>query len=168
MGRSVDFLSNAQNVTFLDVSSMGMQFPYNPETEEYDEDGELEYDEFQGREDRENLIGEIQANFIKKYPSLEKVKDRWDGRETSIILENTFCEIGISEYCGLASLSIRPKGNEDSWYSDERTKAVLAAHWIDQVWSGMEKILDKEIPYYTRLNKLGSFSNGEGVYEKAA
>lgn len=163
MGRSVDYLSRAANVTFLDVSSMGMQYPYNPDTEEYDEDGELEYDEFMGREDWDNLIGEIQAEFASKYPSLNTSKE-WDGRETRIILENTFCEIGISEYCGLASLSIRVNDNLDN-YGDNKTQ--LAENWIDQVWDGMLKILDTNFGHYTRLNKQGSFSNGEGVYGKA-
>ena len=162
MGRSVDYLSNANGVTYFDVSSMGMQYPYNSETDEYDEEGELEYDEFMGREDWDTFVSEIQSTLIKKYPSLETVKNRWDGRETSIILENTFCEIGISEYCGLASLSIRQK--DDNYYLNED----LAAHWVDQVWDNMVKILRKEFSYYTNLYKQGTFSNGEGVYAKAA
>jgi len=50
-----------------------------------------------------NILSALKRN----YKSLNQPERRFDGNETRIILQNYFVEIGISEYCGCASLSIR-------------------------------------------------------------
>ena len=130
MGRSVDYLSHAQHVAYL----------------VYECEETCEWMWFQ-----EGLIESIR----KLCPSLVEVKDRWDGRETLIILENKLCEIGISSYFDLVSISIRT--NDHHWELDS-----LAQNWIDKIWPKLTEMLDK---HYETLNKVARASNGESFYE---
>lgn len=136
MSRSVDYLNNAEYVFY---------FPY-----ETDEDGQ---------EDWEFLVECIQEHIQKRLPSYSEC-DAWDGRETRIILENSFCEIGISEYCGLVSVSIRTK--ENLHYCPDLSG--LAGNHIMQIRESLEKALVQSGAVL--LTKLGTFSNGEAVFEK--
>jgi len=129
MGRSVSYLSNAEYKIFF-------EFP------DGDEDSWTD------------LIEDIKHAVTKVAPSLQKVRDMWDGRETRVILANNHAEVGLSEYCGLVSLSIRV-----SKYSNLES---LSRNWINQMWKPMViRLMHNGIKFY---NKDGSFSNGEGVY----
>lgn len=138
MGRSVNYLDNAEVVLF---------FPFD--CDEQDESYEWE-----------DLKLNLQCEIRAKLPSYYEVKDKWDNRETRIILENSLCIIGISEYCGLVSLSVAPKLN--SYYNDKQN---LALHHARQIKGTLEKVLhDLGLK---RLSKIGTFSNGEAVFELA-
>ncbi len=144
MGRSVNYLNNAEVVLF---------FPFDGGREE---DGE--YNEDLASLDWEDLMANLSSEIRAKLPSYYKV-DKWDNRETKIFLENNLCSIGISEYCGLCSLSVAPKNNEyDEWH--ER----FAIRHANQIEKTLRKVL--EDLGLTNLRKVGSMSNGEGVYEK--
>lgn len=147
MGRSVDYLSYAMFKTFIDYDG------------DFDvEDGTIDYGIAQENWQwfKEGLIERIQS----KLPSLDVPSPtRWDGDETIILLENKLCEIGLSEYCGLVSVSIRVNESKDYWQYRN-----IAERWIKQNWPTIEKVISDN---YTKLNKVGSFSNGEGVYELA-
>lgn len=154
MGRSTSYLSNASHVTFFNVGHFGYTSDFDddgneiPGTEHFDEvDSQMQWDD---------MIENVTSSLMKKYPSLEKCDD-WDDRETRIFLRNQHCEIGISEYGGLASISIRPVDNGDA-------QNAMAPAWIDSVWPRMQKIISENAgPCYA---KQGSFSNGEGIYSR--
>ena len=134
MGRSVAYLTNSMHEVYLDVS-------------DYDENG-WQWDD---------LMINLKSILKRKLPSLRETKE-WDGRETLIFLQNCLCEIGISEYAGLASLSIRVRPDIDD------NKKSLAENWINSVWSKIESLvadITGEV-----LVKEGSFSNGEGIFHK--
>lgn len=135
MSRSVDYLSGAQHIAYKHLDQL-----FDREIDETDWDF-LE----------EDLTDQLQ----QKFPSLE-VCDRWDDRETKIFLENEFCEVGISEYNGLVSISMRAKDEYDSWYGGP-DKRGLAAHWVDQAKNKFMALSD--------LVKVGTFSNGEAVFK---
>jgi hypothetical protein len=135
MGRSVSYLSNAQHITYL-----------NWECEEGTED--FAWDDL-----KESVI-----ECFSKFKTLSQpLNKKWDGRETSIILENAHSEVGISEYCGCVSISIRP-------IEDDYVKIGLATKWINLIWPKVLKELDKCFPT-SHLHRIGGFSNGESVYE---
>jgi hypothetical protein len=132
MGRSVAYLSNSLHEVYVDVS-------------EFDNDG-MDWDDW---------VENISAELRHKFPSLRKTEE-WDGRETRIFLDNLHCEIGVSEYSGLASISIRARQDIDS------NRVPIAENWIDLVWNNIEKVVqDFSGEVYV---KQGSFSNGEGVF----
>lgn len=136
MGRSVSYLSHAEHKIFFQYES------------EYEEDWR-------------DLIYTIKESINEVAPSLTSPsRDRWDGGDTQIILANDHAEIGISEYCGLVSLSIRVN-ETDQYYTGPNS---LSLRWIRQMWQPMIITMMKN--GMTFYNKNGSFSNGEGAYGK--
>lgn len=144
MGRSVDYLANAARVSYFDWPTL--------ETGS-DDDYEVEY------EDSRDVVEDIQQTIMNDFPEFSQC-DKWDGRETHIVLEGYGTEIGLSEYCGLATLSIRVDENwADLCDSEEYdTEHQRIQDWINQNWEEISK-------YWNRYRKVGTFSNGEGVYE---
>lgn len=129
MGRSVYVPSDAAIVAYIDVS-------------EYEEDFDFD-----------DLIDNIAYELKAKYPSFEPCK-AYIGREGYIFLSNMLVKVGISEYCGLASVFIVP----------EEEVNALALNFANKIEAGfIEAINNAAGPVY---KKIGSFSNGEGVFEK--
>lgn len=139
MGRSVDYLTNASHVAYIHV-------------EQYyqDEDDNTVFDEFVMDDTVENLVYAL----MEKYPSLQKVQDEWDGRETRIVLRNRLVEFGVSEYCGMLSVSVR---HYDSDYTSHLSG--LAENWIRR----NAETIDVTIGANSR--RIGGMSNGCSVYE---
>jgi len=129
MSRSVSYLNNSEFIIYFDNYSIEEEFEWS----DFEED--------------------IKYQLKQIAPSLEGLKEVWDSNEVKIIMENGFCEIGISDYCGLSSVSIRVHQN-----IEEQSLINLAINWI-------YKILPK-FKNLSKLRKLGTFSNGEGVYER--
>lgn len=150
MGRSVDYLNRAEKVNYFDWPTITV---YDEET-----DRDIETDEL---EEASYVIEDIQQYIISQFPDFTTCKS-WDGNETQIILEGYGLEIGLSEYCGLASLSVRVDdtfldycdSDEDV---DEQYKNCRA--WLDKNW-------DEATKFWNKYRKIGTFSNGEAVYEK--
>lgn len=142
MGRSVNYLSDATRVLYI-----------NYEIEYEDEDGQLVDDEFAFDDLKDNCISIIKELF----PSFEDA-DEYEDRETLIILENRIVEIGISEYCGLVSISARP-----NQYADEYGKRGLAQSFINKIWDKLQKELNN---YTTVLVRQGGLSDGTSIYAK--
>lgn len=130
MSRSVDYLRNASLVAYLSAH------------------------ELQDELDWEMFVEDIKEQIKSFAPSFTEC-DSWDGNETHIILENELAEIGIAEYCGLVSVSIRPKESEG--YYDEYDKTGLAENFIERIKPKFEKL--------GNLTKVGTFSNGEAIFE---
>jgi hypothetical protein len=148
MGRSVDYLKNATKVSYF-------QWPliesYNDETDEM-----IQTDEF---EEGYIVTEDIQESIISEFPDYDRSK-KWDGRETSIILSGYGTEIGLSEYCGLATLSIRINETELEYFEEHEYNEQYdkIEKWINENW-------DRISAGYNQYNKVGTFSNGESVYE---
>ena len=150
MGRSVDYLNRSERVNYFDWPTLSV---YDEET-----DRDVETDEL---EDAQYVIEHIQEYIRSIFPGFDPCS-RWDGNETHIILEGYGLEIGLSEYCGLASLSVRVDegpleySEDDEAYETDKKKAI---NWINENW-------DEATKYWNQYAKIGTFSNGEGVYEK--
>ena len=157
MGRSVNYHSQAQEKLYLHY-----EYPTGTVIDGDGNETEEEFDDFDGSY-WEDYVDYIIETLQEIAPSLTRSKDNeWQGNEVKKIAENNLCSVWISEYFGLVSLSFVPI--EDSYYSSNK-KEGLATHWIDQVF---EKIKNKFISQKSEvLNKIGNFSNGEGVFELA-
>jgi hypothetical protein len=151
MGRSVDYLNNAERVNYF---QWPLIWVYDEDT-----DQDVETEEYW---DASDVISDIQEYITDKYPGFDKCS-RWDGRETHIILEGYGVEIGLSEYCGLATLSVRVNEDELECYDlDDQdaydTDKQKALAWIRDNW-------DHASEHWNQYRKIGTFSNGESVYE---
>ena len=146
MGRSVSYLSDAEYVIYFT----------NEELNEMDDNNEHDY----GMEEMEwdYFMINLKSSICHKLKSYYECNE-YDGRETKIFLKNELAEIGISEYCGSYSLSIRAKEDE---YDD--SKENLGVHHCHQVRKTLEKALtDNGAKLF---NRVGTFSNGVGVFNR--
>ena len=90
-------------------------------------------------------------------PSLTECKPEWYDREVKKIAENNLTTVWISSYCGLVSISFVPV--DEGYWSGKNVRG-LSEHWIDQIVSKFKEVLPNT------LNKVGTFSNGESVFEQ--
>lgn len=132
MGRSISYLSNAQQVAYF-------------ETPEFIVDGETE----EGYYDFSDLIDAIRYHLQDKFPSLDEC-DRWEGGKDYVILENDFAHIAISGYGGVCSLSVAAKDYNS----------------LGERWARSINFMDAVGEMFDVYCKIGSFSNGEGVFER--
>jgi hypothetical protein len=151
MGRSVEYLRHALHVTYIHADC--------PDKVENDEGEMVDASDIDHESHWEWFSDTVLENIPNGIKSLDNIwrKRKFDGRETRIIFENRFCEIGLSEYCGLASISIRDKENTDY--------PGLAQAWVHKVWPRIVNNLHKVFGD-SMLIKQGTFSNGEGVYAR--
>lgn len=105
-------------------------------------------------DDYDELIEDFQQHLKFLYPSVEPADD-WIGNEDHVLAENRLARFGMSEYCGLVAYWIVPKEpHSGNWNLDH-----LADRWI-------ASIEDKFVAAFGELTKVGSMSNGEGVYRR--
>lgn len=150
MGRSVNYLNNAEYVIYFKADWINM-----------DDDNML--DDYISSENWDDFMCNLTSSICSKLKSYCEC-DKWDDREVKIFLENELCEIGISEYCGLYSLSVRAKDDEFYGYRDSY-KECFGKHHAKQVRKTLEKALQDTGGQI--LNRVGTFSNGIGVFETA-
>ena len=107
--------------------------------------------------DWDDLIGNLQCDIEVSFKSFECSTGfvEYPYRENRIILENDHCMISISEYCGCGAISVFD--NRNSEYPE------LAESWTNKNFEKIEKICEQ---YVTSLRRLGTPSNGCGVFEK--
>lgn len=105
----------------------------------------------------DDCVSCMQEVAVKRFPSMTTC-DKWLGREDRAVLANQHAYIGISEYCGLVSIWVTPRGD---CYGNDPTG--LATRWCEQI--DLSTLADC---FGRRLNKVGAFSNGESVYQVAA
>ena len=137
MGRSVSTLRNASKVIYVDLSDA---------YEDEETDSNFTWDDF---------IEDVYRTF-EDYPSLVAVDDS-EG-ENRIILENRLIQVAVSEYCGLASVSLRAIEND---YNHKLES--FGENFISKIGDKVEEKLKKTYDVY---RWQGGFSNGESVYAK--
>jgi hypothetical protein len=157
MGRSVSYATGAQVVTFKTLESLPCDECNG--TGNFDNEGEIEEcDMCNGRgyfdEDFDQIVEDFRQHLKHLFPSVESADD-WIGREDHVLAENKLARFGVSEYCGLVSYWIVPV--EPDYYGPN-TEA-LSRRWI-------ASIEDKFVAAFGELSKVGSLSNGEGVYRR--
>jgi hypothetical protein len=151
MGRSVNVPSGSVVVIYFPA-----RFHSSEDEDFTDDDYQWEWDD---------MVRDIQYSLKQSYPSLED-SDRWCDREGHVILENKVIDVVLSEYCGLCSLSLVPK-DEPEYTWKPLAEANFAEAWATKVANGFRRVLhdDCGLDLY---NRVGRFSNGESVYERAS
>lgn len=103
----------------------------------------------------EEMVEMLEDLLQEEMPSLEPVQRKWDG-ETKIVAQNRFARVGLAEYCGLWSLSIGERPDTEV--------PQLAGHWAACMGPKVDRIAGV---LGERLVRLGTMSNGCGVYKRA-
>lgn len=172
MGRSVSYAPRSEHIAYSHLDADRYYCSHCGDTfNEYgQQDGEDccpncaasadECSEQDPSDDWDWYCEDFQREMIRAFPSLSEC-DEWVDREDHALLENNHCYIGVSEYCGLVSMWVQPK--EPDWRD---TSTGLRDHWIAQIGPKFHKVAGT--CFGTALRKLGSFSNGEGVYQRIA
>ena len=135
MGRSVDYLRGARSVSYFNWPSYEC------------EDGEQHY------EDAEWVIDDIRESIKSEFPEFSNASGWPMCSNVNIILNGYGTEIALGEYCGLCSLSIRVLTDEVEGEDIARVEKWIDANW-DNISSG-----------YNMYRKVGTFSNGEAIFE---
>ena len=122
---------------------------YFDASDEYDEDG-FYWDD---------LIINLQHGIRARFKSFEFSEDftPYPYRENRIILKNDFVCVSISEYCGCGAVSVYLNPNCEIH--------ELAEYWITKSYYPEIRRIVKD--FTTVLSRIGTFSNGVGVFEKA-
>lgn len=111
-------------------------------------------DAWQTQDDWDDIIEYFKQRVREHYPSAWEV-DKWVGREDHALFANGYAYFGVSEYCGCIAYWIVPR--DDIYGSEEG----LAQRWFNQVGP-------KFIERFATLHRLGTFSNGEAIYQRIA
>jgi len=139
MGRSVSYASGSEVVKYAHF--------------EYDD-----ADSYSVQEDWDDTVDYLKSQLTEAFPSLSECDD-WIGREDRALAENDLVYIGLSEYCGLVSVWVKPKDGDYGYTNN------FGVRWARQIEDKLEKIIANVFGF--NLNKVGTFSNGESVFEKA-
>ena len=105
----------------------------------------------------DDTIDNLRSIIREAYPSFEDA-DRWHDREERIVLNNWHAVIVVAEYCGCVSVSIVPDESDD-WDGFDGLRAA----WCEQVGDRWADLLNRA---FGGMVKIGTFSNGESVYQK--
>lgn len=151
MGRSVSVGQYAYDVAYIDISDHGKV--WDDEKNEYTE----EYCEDQAQFDYECFIERLEELLNDKYKSFWSVEE-WTHNEAKMILKNCFANIQVCSYNDLVSVSLCLNATNDD------QEDALAKNWIERISKGFNELIKQN---FGKLNKLGTFSNGCGVYKKA-
>jgi hypothetical protein len=81
--------------------------------------------------------------------------NRWSGRENRVILEGEQTEISISEHFGIAAVCLAPLDPDEP---SHRHACEYAAPYFNEL---LKVAYPKSF-----LTKVGTFSNGESIYER--
>ncbi len=100
----------------------------------------------------EDLVASLEAAF----PSVSE-DSGYVGREGAVVASNRLVQFVVAEYCGLVSVSVVP--NDDEYYE-------LGKGFANRINAKFQKVVAGV--FGGVYAKLGSFSNGEGVYQKVA
>jgi len=107
-------------------------------------------------------IENVRFTVRTKLPDMRDLCE-WLGREDRAILRDDHGYIGVSEYCGLFSFWAVPRDRSD--FDDELEDALTHSQWLDDIKGALNDAV-REVFGDNILRRVGTFSNGEGVYER--
>ena len=109
----------------------------------------------------ECLCEDIRAAACAAFPSFDRHegwRGGWRGREARVLLRNSYADIGLSVYGGIAAIWIVQR--DDPAYRDKDARVPCssrAQHWLGQIAPRFARA-------FAQLERIGCMSNGESVY----
>ena len=129
--------------------------------EPFDADEDDGYDPYLASEYFEDAVYNLIETARERYPSLE-ASSGWIDRENRVVLENALARVTVSEYNGLVAVAVVPKGDVNSYYTDEVRTANLAGRWCAKL-----DLSALAACFGTPLISRGYASNGEQFFTPA-
>lgn len=139
MGRSVSTPSEAVYVSYAALA-----------LEQFGDDFQWEW---------KDACDDFQAQMLRAVPSLIS-RDAWIGREDHVLAGNRFCNIGVSEYCGLVAMWLVPV--ETAPYHYGYSLDGLRDRWIDRIEVRFRAVASS--CFGQALVRQGTFSNGAAIF----
>jgi len=113
------------------------------------------YTSFEGEDyDWDDSINYLVEQLEEAFPSVG-ADQGWIGREGRVVASSRLVRITVSEYCGCVAVCIVPEGAYEA----------LARRWANQVEREFKGIVANA--FGQTYVKVGTFSNGEAVYQRA-
>lgn len=116
-------------------------------------DGECDHDDFDWH------LEDFQRQMLEAFPSMSEC-DEWPGREDHALAENRFCQVGVSEYCGLVAMWMREK---DADWDQGAGWEALRDRWLSQVQQRFRTAAKG--CFGQALYSVGRASNGEQFFQ---
>ncbi len=174
MGRSVSYANRSEHIAYSHIEQDAYYCSHCGET--FNEYGQQDEEDCcpncaasaddcypqDASDDWDWYVEDFQREMKRAFPSMSEC-DEWVGREDHALLENQYAFFGVSEYCGLVSMWVQPK---DPHYSENESWEARRDHWISQIGPKFYKVAST--CFGTALRKMGTFSNGESVYQAIA
>jgi hypothetical protein len=121
---------------------------------DYEEDVDLAQMNF------DDAVANVRGDVMAQLPRFGAC-DEWIGREDRAILASPEFYVGVSEYCGIVAVWAVPRERDDDEDGEPLTRALSAAR--------LQTLLHEVASYFGEtLEKVGTFSNGEAVFRRAA
>jgi hypothetical protein len=117
----------------------------------------------------ENMFQDLVCNLrciICAADSRFYIAEGYMGREGKIIAKSNIAFMVLSEYCGLCSLAIVPndEADEEVWEPLKKNWEDFSNEWSSTFIDKLRDILLKN--GWDIYKKIGTFSNGEGVFQR--
>lgn len=169
MGRSVMTLSDATAIAYdhLEPDEEFYREQFNEDVEQGFIDEDEDFDSYMwsryndsAADDFEFYIESTQMSLKEAFPSFEDTDD-WIDREIHVIAQNAHSIVTISEYCGAVAICLGPRYDRGEFWMDGTELAGLGEAW-------RKKISSRFASMFGTMTKLGTFSNGESVFQIAS
>lgn len=108
----------------------------------------------------EDFSDDLKTLLKEAFPSLTP-EEKWLGREDKALLSNTYAYFGWSEYCGLVAVWVAAKEPD---YRASSAWGAMRGKWIASIEKRFARTVGKA--WGKPLTKLGTFSNGECVFQE--
>jgi hypothetical protein len=161
MGRSVSTISDATVVAYREFGPDESYYRQgwdeyaeagwvDPETDSFEDWMWDQWNDGDAANEWDGILSWVRDYLAELWPSLREAEG-WVGNEVHVIAENSHTVVGISEYCGLISISLAPRYDRDD--------NALGEQW-------RKSISDKFLTSFGEYRKVGTASNGESFYER--
>ena len=114
----------------------------------YDDSDDYDYADMVWQDYVDYITDKLETMYPSLYPP---DREEWNNRECRTILKNEHTEVTLSEYCGIVAICLAPRLRD-------RDDSPLGVRWRAQV----APRIDAEL---SRLRRIGTFNNGESLYE---
>ena len=108
----------------------------------------------------DDFIDSVQTRATELWPSMEE-DSRWIDQEIRVVASNSHSVVTVSEYGGMIAICLGANYDRGGYWMDpDAQNRARGEHWREQVAGTF-------VDSFGEYRKVGTFSNGESVFERA-